>query len=483
MSVKLKSKTIMKKFKYLVIGALMLSFGAPAMAQDKAVLNQVANIIKSKTEVDKQLKNFVKEYKKDPAMLTAIGHVCLENNDKVNATKFAEAAMTRDKKYAKAYILLGDVAVANDDGGKAAEWYQQAKYFDPKDPEGYFKYANILRGRSPEEAVANLNDLRTQRPDIAVDALAARIYYNSNRTEQAIQYYEKVKDLSKLEDVDITNYAMATWMSQNREKSLEIAKHGLTRDARKAAWNRLAFYNLTDMDRTEEALQYADALFNRSDSAKISGFDYTYYGTALKNGKQYEKAIEMFLKAAEANKDNKDQLNMTHKNLSDAYIAMDDFENGTKYYDLYLSAKEKPSAYDIAGLATIYQKMGADKTGDEQAAAFGKADATYAKLAETYPEQIDYANFMRARLASALDPEGEKGLAKPFYQAIVDHLATATNRDAGDNQRLIEAYRYLGSYYYLNNDTPTSIANFKKILEIVPDDEAAKAALEALGVK
>ena len=97
----------------------------------------------------------------------------MEVKDTANAAKYANLALARDKKYAKAYILLGDIAVVQDDGGKAAEWYQQAKYFDPKDPEGYFKYANILRGRSPEEAVANLNDLRQQRPDIAVDALAA----------------------------------------------------------------------------------------------------------------------------------------------------------------------------------------------------------------------------------------------------------------------------------------------------------------------
>ena len=350
----------MKKFKYLVIGALMLSFSAPVMAQvDKAALGQVKNIIASKVDVDKQMKGFEKMFKKNPEMLVAIGQAFLEAKDPVNALKYAELAAARDKKYAKAYILMGDVAVTQDDGGKAAEMYQQAKYFDPKDPEGYFKYANILRGRSPQEAVANLEELRTHRPDFPVDALAGRIYYNSNRLDEAISYYNKV-DKTKLEDVDITNFAMASWMHQDREKSLELAKYGLTRDARKAAWNRLAFYNLTDMERTDEALQYADALFNRSDSAKISGFDYTYYGTALKNAKQYDRAIEMFLKAADANKDNKEQLSMTHKNLSDAYIAMDDFANGTKYYDLYLNSKDKPSAYDIAGLASIYQKMGAD---------------------------------------------------------------------------------------------------------------------------
>ena len=67
----------MKKFKYLFIGALMLSFSAPVMAQvDKAVLGQVKNVIASKVDVDKQMKGFEKMFKKNPEMLVAIGQVC-----------------------------------------------------------------------------------------------------------------------------------------------------------------------------------------------------------------------------------------------------------------------------------------------------------------------------------------------------------------------------------------------------------------------
>ena len=83
----------------------------------------------------------------------------------------------------------------------------------------------------------------------------------------------------------------------------------------------------------------------------------TYYGTALKNAKQYDKAIEMFHNAAKENKDNKEQLNMTRKNLADTYVAMEDYVNGIKYYNEYLSNVEKPSAFDFAGLGTIYQKQ------------------------------------------------------------------------------------------------------------------------------
>ena len=213
----------MKAIKYLLIGALLLGFSAPSMAQNDAAITQATQIIKSTSPatVEKALKDIVKANKKNPAVLVGIGHAFLDQKNTELAMKYAELAMARDKKYAPAYILAGDVEVAKDDGGAAAGWYQQAKYFDPKNPDAYFKYANILRGRSPEEAVANLNELRAQRPDIAVDALAGRIYYNSNMLDKSMQAYEKV-DKSKLEDVDITNYAMAGYLSQHRQKSLDI---------------------------------------------------------------------------------------------------------------------------------------------------------------------------------------------------------------------------------------------------------------------
>lgn len=467
----------MKTIKYFVVGAMMLGISAPVMAQDNnAVISEVSKLIKSHGDGE-AIKNIFKANKKNADVLVGMGRAYLEVNDTANASKYANLALGRNSKYAKAYILLGDIAVAEDDGGKAAEWYQQAKYFDPKDPEGYFKYANILRGRSPEEAVQNLEELRSQRPDIAVDALAARIYYSSNKMQKSVDSYDKVADKSQLADEDITNYATASWMLQHRDKSLEVAKYGLSKNPRKAAWNRLAFYNLTDMNQTEEALKYAEALFNNSDSVKISGFDYTYYGTALKNAKQFDKAIEMFQNAANENKNNKEQLNIARKNLADTYVAKEDFDNGIKFYNEYLSNIEKPSAFDFAGLGTIYQKQASTLEGDAQKAALKNADGVYAKLAEAHPSQSDFSNFMRARINSSLDPETTEGLAKPFYEALATSLSANTNRDNTDNIRLVEAYRYLGYYYLVKNDKVNADIYWKKVLEIDPENETAKQAL------
>ena len=469
----------MKTIKCLLIGVLATAMSTPSMAQDnKTTIDAISKVIKANPEAAKdQVKDVYKKNKKNAEVLVGIGRAYFEAKDTANAKTYANYAIKANKNYGAGYILLGDIEVVKDDGGAAAGWYQQAIYFDPKNPDGYFKYANIYRGRSPEEAVSKLNELRAQRPDIAVDALAARILYSSNRLEQSLDYYDKVTDKSKLEDVDITNYATEAWMLQKREKSLEMARYGLSRNAHKAAWNRLVFYNLTDMGQTEEALKYADALFNASDSAKISGFDYTYYGTALKNAKQYDKAIEMLKKALAENKDNADLLNSNKKSLSDAYLAMEDFDNATLYYEEYLKNVQKTTASDMAGLATIYTNMAAKLTGDQKIDALKKADAVYAQLGEKFPENIDFANFMRARVNSNLDPETKEGLAKPFYEAIVHSLGDKSDRDRADNARLSEAYRYLGYYYLVKDDKATADGYWNKVLEIDPNNATAKQAL------
>ena len=472
----------MKTVKYLLLGALVVGISAPLMAQEnKSTIDAISKVIIANPAAAKdQVKEVFKKNKKNAEVLAGIGRAYFEAKDTANAKQYANLAIKANKNYGQGYILLGDIEVLKDDGGAAAAWYQQAIYFDPKNPEGYFKYANIYRGRSPEEAVAKLNDLRAQRPDVAVDALAGRILYASNRMEQSLQYYDKVTDKSKLEDVDITNYATEAWMLQKRDKSLEMALYGLSRNPRKAAWNRLAFYNLTDMERTAEALKYADALFNASDSSKFTGFDYTYYGTALKNDKQYDKAIEMFNKAMEENKGNEELVNSNRKALSDLYLAKEDFDKATSYYEEYLKHAPKTTASDMAGLATIYMNLAAKQTGEQQKESFKKADDVYARLGEKFPANIDFANFMRARINSNLDPETKEGLAKPFYEAIVNSLASKTDRDKADNARLTEAYRYLGYYYLVKNDKATADGYWKKVLEIDPENETAK---QALGVK
>jgi tetratricopeptide (TPR) repeat protein len=474
----------MKAIKYLFTAALLTGFSSAAMAQDgtKADIDAVKKIISSKpADLDKQMKPYYKENKKNAENLVAFGREFMAAKDTANAKTYANYALQASKnKCAAAFILLGDIEAISDNGGGAAAQYEQAIYVDPKNPDAYYKYANVYRKISPSGAVAKLNELRQQRPDIAVDALAGRIYYMSNEFDKALAAYDKA-DKNKMEERDLSDYAMSAFFKQKYDKALEVAKFGLTKNPRHAAFNRLAFFNSTELKKYDDALMYADALFNKSDSAKFSYYDYTYYGNALIGAKQPQKAIEMYEKALkQEDMDNKAKRAGVVKQLSDAYRDMEDFPNAIKHYKDYLASMEKPTANDLAALASLHMQHGATLKDNEQAEAFKMADETYADLAQKYENAMEYATFMRARVNGQMDPDQSKGLAKPYYEKLVELIGPKTELDATEKARLKESYHYLISYYFIQKEDKATAKDYAaKMLVIDPENQIAKQVMDA----
>ena len=474
----------MKAIKYLLTATLLTGFGTVALAQDgsKADVDAVKKIISSKpADLDKQMKPFYKANKKNADNLVAFGREFMAAKDTANAKAYANYALQASKnKCAPAFILLGDIEAIGDNGGQAAAQYEQAIYVDPKNPDAYYKYANVYRKISPSGAVAKLNELREQRPDVAVDALTGRIYYMSNEFDKALAAYDKA-DKSQMEERDLSDYAMAAFFKAQNQKSLDIAKFGLTKKPRHAAFNRLAFFNSTELKKYDDALMYADRLFNQSDSAKFSYYDYTYYGNALSGANQPDKAIEMYEKALQQeDMDNKAKRAGVIKQLSDAYKSKEDYPNAIKHYMEYLDNMEKSTANDLAALAGLHMQHGNILNGADKEEAFKKADKIYAELAEKFDGAVEYANFMRARVNGQMDPDQSKGLAKPYYEKLVELLGSKTNLDATEKARLKESYHYLISYYFIQKEDKATAKEYAaKMLVIDPENQIAKQVMEA----
>ena len=124
--------------KYVLVGALMLGFSAPAMAQqdNKAVVESIAKVIKSNAaDADAQVKDVYKKNKKNPEVLVGIARAYFEAKDTARARVYADFANKAAKyKCAQAYVLLGDISAMGEDGGTAAQQYHQAISFAPKNP-------------------------------------------------------------------------------------------------------------------------------------------------------------------------------------------------------------------------------------------------------------------------------------------------------------------------------------------------------------
>jgi tetratricopeptide (TPR) repeat protein len=472
----------MKAIKYFALGAVLAGFSTSAMAQDgtKADVDAVKKIISSKpADLDDQMKPFFKKNKKNAENLVAFGRAFYEAKDTANAAVYAEHALKANKQYAPAYILKGDLRALAEDGGGAAALYDQAIYFDPKNPDGYRKYASVYRKISPQGAIAKLNDLRAQLPDYPVDAIIGHISYISNNFDEAIAAYDRVP-MEKLEKMDIIESAFSAYLTQKYDKGIQMAEFGLQKEPRNSTLNRLAMFCNTEKGNFDKALDFADRLFNKSDSANISYMDYVYYGNALNGLKKHDEAIAMYKKALEQEFDNADKKAGVVKTLSDAYKGINDFDNAIKYYQQFLNDVSKASASDHAGLGRLYAQHA--NALEDLAAKMEKlrlADQVYAGLLDKYQDVEDYVAFQRARIGMQMDPESKQELAKPHYEKLVELLGTKADRDNTDKVRLVEAYRYLISYYLINKDDKETAKQFAaKLQEVDPENETAKQVLE-----
>ena len=199
----------MKTIKYLLISVLLAGFSTTANAQ-KTELNAALDAIKSKSPNTPELvKTAYKKNKNNPEALVNIGRAYFEQKDAAGAILFANYANEASKpkyQYAPAYLLLGDVETAfGNDGGKAAGYYNQAINFDPKNPEGYKKWAKVYYKINPNQAAAKLNEMKRNCPDEDVDAIAAQIFTqgdNVKNTETNTNKLDEIINLIKQGYVD-----------------------------------------------------------------------------------------------------------------------------------------------------------------------------------------------------------------------------------------------------------------------------------------
>lgn len=466
----------MKTMKYIFMGAMLLGAAVPAMSQD--LVPEAVTAIKSKSaDADKLAKNAYKKNKKNGPEIMKLAQAFYDVKDTANARIYAEYATLLKPKYGPGFVMLGDLAALAEDGGKAAGFYNQAIYFDPKNPEPYIKYAQVYRKISPTEAVSKLDDLRAQRPDMAVDALKGRIFYQSNEFDRAIAEFAKA-DRSKMEERDLRSFAMAYYLTAKHDKALDIVEFALQKSPRDAGFNRLAFFCNTDLKNFDKALEYADRLFNKSDSAKFTYFDYSYHGNALSGAKKHEEAIAAYKKALEQEFDSNDKKAGVLKQLSEAYSNQEQYDEAIEFYAQYLKEYSTPTATDYAGLPQLHYYKSAKLEGDERIATLKKADELYAQLAEKYPDADEYATFWRARVNNAMDNDQKDGLAKPFYEKIVSAIGDKAEKSRADIARLKESYLYLISYQArVADDMDAAKAVATKLIEIDPENEVAKQVM------
>ena len=132
-----------------------------------------------------------------------------------------------------------------------------------------------------------------------------------------------------------------------------------------------------------------------------------------------------------------------------------------------MRARTKPSSQDLYFIGRAYYFT----------ENYAKADSSFIKLATAQPKLI-VGEWWLARSKAAQDPESEKGLAKPYYEKLIEKATAGDVTKA--KVELTEAYSYLGYYHYLKGDLKTSKPYWEKVLAIDPANEKAKTAVKSI---
>jgi tetratricopeptide (TPR) repeat protein len=268
----------------------------------------------------------------------------------------------------------------------------------------------------------------------------------------------------------------------------------------------IVFFITTTLQQKVKNIQAAEEYFMKGDNAQENGFNelaieyyqtavmfnpeyigaYNNMGAAYDNLQDYRKAIRCYQKAIEIDPSYAD----AYYNMGNAYANLQDYQEAIRCYQKAIANIEQPDPVISFNIGRNYYYWGTDSlvTPENRLAALYKADSTFTKITELAPTSF-LGYFWRARTNSMIDPEASRGLAKPYYEKVIEILLNQADRY---KRELIEGYKYLGYYYYMqadaimkkNNNNPdkakkeflTAKSFFSKVLELNPDDAIAKDA-------
>ena len=454
----------------------MMGLSVPAMAQNasyNAMLKPIEQSLKATPNMDAKtlkslIKDYQKEFKKDPKALVALGETLLMNKQYDEAANIANAVISKNKDCGNAYILLGDIAAMKDDGGNAAMWYEQSMIMDPKNPQGYMRYSNVYRKRSPEESERALNLLKQNCPDFPIEAEAGNNFYLAGNYAKAYEYFSKT-NRDKLEEYYLVGYAVSAYMANKKEEGLDISKFGIQKFPKDITFERVALWSAADLQKNDEAINFAKTIIT-TDSVEKSARDYIYYGLALKGNKQYDEAIAQYQKAFDlTNTDYK-----PYQYMADTYAEMGQEDKALECNEVYMAHNQNATPSDYAKLANIYIQK-AEKAGPTKQANLDKAYGIYNQMAEKWPTIAAWVNNMAGMQASKV---GEDAKGAEFFQKAVDLLANKADRQEDETSTLKSALANLGYYYWVTkSDLEAAKPYYEQLIKLDPEDKNARAAL------
>jgi len=288
------------------------------------------------------------------------------------------------------------------------------------------------------------------------------LYAKMNQQEESKKYFKKYLELSKSNIAAKRKYANMLIQTEDYKAAIEQITQILAYDSLTYNdLNRALAYSYFEEKQYPEALYYIKKFFVNAPVEKVTSKDHLYNGRILiKNGSDSLAAIQLEL-AFDLDTNNTDLLN----DIASTYIRSKKFEKAAKTYQEKIS-RTNGGVNDYYKMARAYF----------DARMWIEADTALATVNKLSPD-FEPAYLFRARVYANLDPDTKAGLAKPFYDRVLEKAAADPVKYSKD---ILEAYNYLGYYFLVNKDYCESLKYWDKISVLEPANENALSAIADL---
>lgn len=391
------------------------------------------------------------------------------------ATFLLSKAKSKDPQNAAIRRALGDLWSSQGVLELAIQNYQEAVQIEPQNPENHFRlglaYAKAKALRDAGEALKKALELDPSYAPAYREL--GEVYFAAQKYQQAKEYYQKYVTI-RSELPARVRYATFLYLSKDYKAAIQEIE-AVHKDTFSITLQRLLGYSLFEDQQYESAIKALDLYFQKQKPEKVIAKDYLYYAKALDKAGRDADAVTYYQKAIEKDPGLAAEV---YPEMANALNSLGRYKEAA---DALQKAIEKnPSLQNYFALGKIYYKLGQT---EKDTTYFHKAIQAFSYVVEKKPDLVP-AYTELGRCAANLDPESTEGRAKPYYEKVIELASQDPNRYKND---LIEAYAYLGYYYYLQAENSRSkeayqksYEAYKKLRELDPQNAQAAQALPYL---
>lgn len=431
-----------------------------------------------------------KGFKKDVGLQLAVARAYLFAGDRTKAMEYVNRAKEYDAKSGRPYLVEGDILVDEGKVGDACAKYEMATYFSPDCVGAYLKQAQYYMSTNRALSLEKLNKALELAPDFCGTYCSlGELHEMAGDSKAAVENYSKFIHAGFYGTEHLLRYAGILYYNKQYDEMLPVLQTVMNKKSDNLVAKRLYAYCLSKQKDTEKCMEAIKHFIETTPPESCIYQDYICYAEQLLANKLYDPCVVYYKKALQA--DSKKQ--ELYKDIAGVFEKNRQLDSAVVYYEQYMGVFKEPAAADVLVLGKCYYNLASqDTVAVQQAIELQKADTLFGTLSTLVPNSyVSY--FWRARVKSMLDPETTQGLAKPYYEKVIEIGLKEPDRF---KRELVEGYKYLGYYHYVLADAITSKNNgnpdpakqeygeakafFSKVLEINPKDEIALKALESI---